>query len=87
MRKRTLAAVLSATVLAGVMTGCGGGSGTDTTTAAPADGSAQKTEAAPAGEDAWEDAGAQGERRAFPAGTITMYGTGQPQYLLEYFNA
>ncbi len=88
MRKRTLAAVLSAAVLAGVMTGCGGGSGTDTTTAAPADGgSAQKSEAAPAGEDAWEDAGAQGERRAFPAGTITMYGTGQPQYLLEYFNA
>lgn len=54
MKKRTLATVLTASMMLGMLTGV------------------------PACAE---------EGEVYPAGTITIYGTGQPQYLAEYFNA
>lgn len=89
MKKRIWAGMLTAAIAAGMLTGCGG-SGSETTAAAGGDNKQAESTAA-AGADKQEAGNSQeaagGERKAFPAGTITMYGTGQPQYLLEYFNA
>lgn len=79
MRKRVIATLLTMVLLAGTLSGCGSQS-TDTQT--PAAENTQTQEAA-AGQ---ETADAQ-EKVVYPAGTITIYGTGQPQYLQEYYDA
>ncbi|MFT4104286.1 MAG: extracellular solute-binding protein [Lacrimispora sp.] len=75
--RKTIAGILAAAMTAGLVTGCAGGAGTGST-AAPAGGS---TQAAEQGEST------QGDKAVYPAGTITIYGTGQPQYLQEYYDA
>ena len=70
--KRTAASLLAAVMTAGMIAGCGGNSaGTDSTTAAPGD----STQTADKEKSTAED------KTVYPAGTITIYGTGQPQYL------
>ena len=76
MRKRYyLAAMVLGTAL---LAGCGAKE-------EPAAGSANPTDSAatqaPAG------AGAQADKTVYPAGTVTIYGHGQPQYLQEYYDA
>lgn len=75
--KKTLATVLSLVLALGTFAACGGGASGGNSTSQPAagstTGSAGGASAAPA--------------VVYPAGTITIYGTGQPQYLQEYYDA
>ncbi|WP_024347325.1 ABC transporter substrate-binding protein [Lacrimispora indolis] len=76
--KRTAASFLAAVMTAGMIAGCGGNNaGTDSTTAA-AGNSTQSAD---------KEEGTAGDKTVYPAGTITIYGTGQPQYLKEYYDA
>lgn len=85
--RRTVAGLLAAVMTASMLTGCGGGSssasGTQATTAAGGD--SAKTESKAESAASTESAG--GDKTVYPAGTITIYGTGQPQYLQEYYDA
>lgn len=87
MKKRALATVLAAAAVAGMLTACGGGSSSEATTAAQAAAGGESQQAETAAKEEGQEAPEGGEQKVFPAGTITMYGTGQPQYLLEYYNA
>lgn len=76
--KKTVASLLIGVMAASAMTGCGGNhAGKDSTTVSPGNG-AQTGEKKENG---------TGEKKVYPAGTITIYGTGQPQYLQEYYDA
>lgn len=76
--KKTAATLLAAVMTAGLVSGCGGGS--TETTAAPASGDSTTQAAENKG-------GQEAAQTVYPAGTITIYGTGQPQYLQEYYDA
>lgn len=70
MKKRVFATILMAAMTASVATGCSSGE------------QAQKkvSQQEAAGEEK------NAEKTVYPAGTITIYGTGQPQYLKEYYD-
>ncbi len=79
MKKRGIALTLAAAMVMGSLTACGGGSKTsgDTSAAGAPAGGGQQTEAAS------EASG--GESKVFPAGTLTVYAMGNPQYRQQYF--
>lgn len=84
--KRTVAGLLAAVMTASMLTGCGGGgSASGTQAATTAGGDSAKTESKAESAGSTESAG--GDKTVYPAGTITIYGTGQPQYLQEYYDA
>lgn len=83
--RKTLAVLLAAAMTAGMASGCAGGSGTETTAAgSKAEGAGNS---APAQSEAGGEKAEAGDGTVYPAGTITIYGTGQPQYLQEYYDA
>lgn len=76
MKKRTMAMALTAVAVAGALTACGGskdnsGAAADTTKAA---------ESQEAGKTEETSAEASEEKKVFPAGTVTVYAMGNPQY-------
>lgn len=80
MKKRTVGLMVAA-LAAGTLCGCSGSEKPAETTVA----SGAQSEAAK--EDEGKKPEASEEKTVYPAGTITIYGTGQPQYLKEYFDA
>ncbi|MCC8084260.1 MAG: ABC transporter substrate-binding protein [Clostridium sp.] len=78
--KRTVAGLLAAVMTAGMITGCGG---SDTGKAS----SSGSTQAAGGAQVADGSGSQESDKTVYPAGTITIYGTGQPQYLQEYYDA
>ena len=80
MKKRTVCLMVAA-LAAGTLCGCSGSEKPEETTVA----SGAQSEAAK--EDEGKKPEASEEKTVYPAGTITIYGTGQPQYLKEYFDA
>lgn len=81
MKKRLLAATLMTAMVVTMTAGCSGGG--DKTSGQPAETAKQEQsggEAAKAGDNAEAKA-------VYPAGTVTIYGNGQPQYLQEYYDA
>ncbi|MFW6676759.1 ABC transporter substrate-binding protein [Lacrimispora sp. AGF001] len=74
MRKKMIAALLTGTMVLSILAGCGGSN-------APKEEKAQETKKTEAGTEA------ASKETVYPSGTITIYGTGQPQYLQEYFDA
>ena len=80
MKKRTVCLMVAA-LAAGTLCGCSGSEKPAETTVA----SGAQSEAAK--EDEEKKPEASEEKTVYPAGTITIYGTGQPQYLKEYFDA
>lgn len=77
--KKKIALALAAALTAGSLTACGGGeSSAPETTAAKA--------AEQGGQEAQEGGGAQeAAGTVYPAGTITVYAMGNPQYRQQYF--
>lgn len=80
MKKRTVCLMVAA-LAAGTLCGCSGSEKPAETTVASG---AQSEDAK---EDEEKKPEASEEKTVYPAGTITIYGTGQPQYLKEYFDA
>lgn len=80
MKKRTVCLMVAA-LAAGTLCGCSGSEKPAETTVA----SGAQSESAK--EDEGKKPEASEEKTVYPAGTITIYGTGQPQYLKEYFDA
>ena len=74
MKKRTVCLMVAA-LAAGTLCGCSGSEKPAETTVA----SRAQSEAAK--EDEGKKPEASEEKTVYPAGTITIYGTGQPQYL------
>ena len=80
--KKNIALFLAAALTAGSLTACGGGkdSQTSTTAAKTADQGGGSEQKAPEGGDS------QGSSdTVFPAGTLTVYAMGNPQYRQQYF--
>lgn len=77
MKKSTALILMTAMIGILGLTGCGTGS--------KAADSELKTAAATVG--AGKTAAGTDKKKVYPAGTITIYGTGQPQYLKQYFDA
>lgn len=71
MKKKALI-FMAALAAMGMMAGCG---------------SSEKGESQAESGGQVQDGEAAGETEVYPAGTVTIYGTGQPQYLKEYFDA
>ena len=81
MKKRAMVMAVAAMMAAGALTACGGGS---KDTAGTADTkAAEETKA----EEKSEETGAEasGEKQVFPAGTVTVYAMGNPQYRQQWF--
>lgn len=74
MKKRSIALVMAAAMVAGSLAGCGGGS-----ESAP--------QASVAASQAGGETKAEGgsEKTVYPAGTLTVYAMGNPQYRQQYF--
>lgn len=75
MRKSRIALALAAAMVAGALTGCGGGSESSApqaTTAAKQEGNESKAEGGT-------------DKVVYPAGTLTVYAMGNPQYRQQYF--
>ncbi len=77
--KKVLALLLVAVLTLSLFTGCSGDK-------APDKAETGITKEAGATEEAGDTEAAQ-VTKVYPAGTITIYGTGQPQYLQEYYDA
>ncbi len=77
MKKRIIAVLLTLALVTAVFAGCSNKGAKNN------DGVASGDQGAATGQaDKTQD-----EKKVYPAGTITIYGTGQPQYLKEYFDA
>ena len=81
MKKRAMVMAVAAMMAAGALTACGGGS---KDTAGTADTkAAEETKAEEKSEET--SAEASGEKQVFPAGTVTVYAMGNPQYRQQWF--
>ena len=74
MKKRTMVMTLAVAAVAGALTACGSAKDSGGETAA-------KTEES----QATEQAEASEEKQVFPAGTVTVYAMGNPQYRQQWF--
>ena len=81
MKKRTMVMALTAVAVAGALTACGGG--TKDNGGAAAD--AKAAESKEAGKTEETSAEASEEKKVFPAGTVTVYAMGNPQYRQQWF--
>jgi len=82
--KRKLAVLLSAVMAGSVLLGGCGTTGDMQKSTGSTGSAASKTTAS---QTKSSGTTAAGSKQVYPAGTITIYGTGQPQYLKEYFDA
>ena len=81
MKKRTMVMALTAVAVAGALTACGGG--TKDNSGAAAD--TKTAESKEAGKTEETSAEASEEKKVFPAGTVTVYAMGNPQYRQQWF--
>lgn len=81
MKKRTMVMALTAVAVAGALTACGGG--TKDNSGAAAD--TKAAESKKAGKTEETSAEASEEKKVFPAGTVTVYAMGNPQYRQQWF--
>ena len=76
MKKRTMVMALTAVAVAGALTACGGGKKDNSGAAADT----KAAESKEAGKTEETSAEASEEKKVFPAGTVTVYAMGNPQY-------